>query len=420
MVLFVVGTLTVAIGLSGNQKPPAQPVGELQIESEERNPWTNLRLNNDPGEFRFVIVSDRTGGHRARIFSQAVEQINLLQPEFVLSVGDLIEGYTEKPEQVAREWREFQGYVNKLQMPFFYVPGNHDLANEYMEKAWKEKFGRRYYSFVYRNVLFLILNSDDPPGKAGNISAEQLNFVKQTLVQNPDVRWTIVAIHKPLWSQTNVAKTGWLDVEKLLGERKYSVFAGHIHRYLRFTRNGRNYYQLATTGGASKMRGLPYGEVDHIAWVTMKKDGPVIANLMLDGIYTEEMKKPLTEETGVTIANRKPAQPVRGQVVIDGCPVPGATVVFHLVDPDGKKPKRAGDALTEADGSFQLSTYQANDGAPTGDYLVTIDMYKHPFEPSEGRPANSPVPEKYWKAETTPLKVEVKPGQNEYTFQLIK
>jgi serine/threonine-protein phosphatase CPPED1 len=420
MGLLVVGTLTVAIGLSRSRNPEAQPGGDLQIQSEERNPWTHLRLNNDPSEFRFVIVSDRTGGHRARVFSQAVDQINLLQPEFVLSVGDLIEGYTEKPEQVAKEWREFQGYVNKLQMPFFYVPGNHDLANDFMEKAWKEKFGRRYYSFVYRNVLFLVLNSDDPPGKAGNISAEQLAFVKQTLEQNPDVRWTVVAIHKPLWSQANVAKTGWLDVEKALGERKYTVFAGHIHRYLRFTRNGRYYYQLATTGGGSKMRGLSYGEFDHFAWVTMKKDGPVIANLMLDGIYTEEMKKPMTEETGVVVANRKPAQPVRGQVVIDGCPVPGATVVFHLVEADAKKPKRAGDALTEADGSFQLSTYQANDGAPTGDYIVTIDVFNHPFEPSAGRPAKNPVPEKYWKAETTPLKVEVKPGQNEYTFQLVK
>src|SRR5271168_3524774 len=87
--VLVIGTLAAAIGLS-RQSPP--PVAELQIQVEERNPWTNLRLNNDPAEFRFAIVSDRTGGHRPRIFSQAVEQLNLLQPEFVLSVGDLIKG----------------------------------------------------------------------------------------------------------------------------------------------------------------------------------------------------------------------------------------------------------------------------------------------------------------------------------------
>ena len=163
----VIGTLAAAIGLS--RQPGAASGTDLQIQVEERNPWTNLRLNNEPREFRFAIVSDRTGGHRARIFSQAVEQLNLLQPEFVLSVGDLIEGYTENADRLAAEWKEFQGYVNRLQMPFFYTPGNHDVSNLFQDKAWQEKFGRRWYSFVYRNVLFLILDSDDPPNKGGQV-----------------------------------------------------------------------------------------------------------------------------------------------------------------------------------------------------------------------------------------------------------
>src|SRR5271168_960019 len=137
--VLVIGTLAAAIGLSRQSPPPAS---DLQIQVEDRNPWTNLRFNNDPAEFRFAIVSDRTGGHRARIFSQAVEQINLMQPEFVLSVGDLIEGYNRQPAKLAAQWKEFQGYVNKLQMPFFYAAGNHDLANIVEDGVWKEKFGR--------------------------------------------------------------------------------------------------------------------------------------------------------------------------------------------------------------------------------------------------------------------------------------
>src|SRR5688572_31628455 len=42
---------------------------------------------------------------------RSVEQLNLLQPEFVVSVGDLIEGYSRDKERVAREWKEFQSYV---------------------------------------------------------------------------------------------------------------------------------------------------------------------------------------------------------------------------------------------------------------------------------------------------------------------
>ena len=33
-----------------------------------------------------------------------------------------------------------------------------------MAEAWKEKFGRSHYEFVYRDVLFLSLNSEDVPG----------------------------------------------------------------------------------------------------------------------------------------------------------------------------------------------------------------------------------------------------------------
>src|SRR5439155_20931546 len=121
-----VSLLVGAVALSRGQRAVKT---ELQIDVESRNPWTSLRLNNDPETFHFVVVSDRTGGHRARIFSQAVEQINLLQPAFVLSVGDLIEGYSKDTGRLAAEWKEFQTYAAKLQMPFFYVPGNHDLAN---------------------------------------------------------------------------------------------------------------------------------------------------------------------------------------------------------------------------------------------------------------------------------------------------
>src|SRR5262245_63870550 len=63
-----------AVAFSGGQKPTG---GELDIRVEDRNPWTHLRFNNSPSEFRFAIVSDRTGGHRARLFSQPVDRLNL-------------------------------------------------------------------------------------------------------------------------------------------------------------------------------------------------------------------------------------------------------------------------------------------------------------------------------------------------------
>jgi hypothetical protein len=413
LVLLSLACVAGVLAFSNVQNVPA----DLQIKLEERNPWNHLRLNNDPAEFRFAIVSDRTGGHRAKIFSLAVEQLNLMQPEFVVSVGDLIEGYKQDPAKLGAEWREFQGFVGKLQMPFFYVPGNHDIANITQDRLWQEKFGRRWFHFNYRGVLFLALSSEDPPGvSGGKISEEQLACVKQALDENATARWTLVFLHKPMWVTGDPEKNGWLEVEKLLASRPYTVFAGHVHRYQKFVRNGRSYYQLATTGGGSKLRGTQYGEFDHIVWVTMKQDGPMMANIMLDGIYPEDLRRPETGEPGVLEYNRRPTQVVKGKVYCDGCPVGGAYVVFNLVPAAGQPTARA-DAITEPDGGFTLSTYNAYDGAPAGEYNVTI-VQRKPLYTEYGKPGPNFLPEKYAKADTSGLKATVKSGENEFTLEL--
>ena len=66
------------------------------------------------------------------------------------------------------------------------------------------------------------------------------------------------------------------------------MFAGHVHHYVQFERNGAEYYQLATTGGGSQLRGQSYGEFDHVVWVTMEESGPRIANILLDGVLAAD------------------------------------------------------------------------------------------------------------------------------------
>ena len=46
---------------------------------------------------------------------------------------------------------------------------------------------------------------------------------------------------------------------------------------------------LATTGGSSQLRGPRYGEFDHVTMVTVTNDGPVMANLRLDGILPHDV-----------------------------------------------------------------------------------------------------------------------------------
>jgi hypothetical protein len=72
---------------------------------------------------------------------------------------------------------------------------------------------------------------------------------------------------------------------------------------------------------------------------------------------------------------RKPVYPVRGKVLIDGQPAQGAIVMLHPVDEpdhDPDTPPLRPRAITAGDGSFELSTYTLDGGAPAGEYRVTI------------------------------------------------
>lgn len=406
--LLITIPLGAAVALSSYQRN--SPV--TFFSSEQVNPVSHLRWNESPANFQFAIVSDRTGGHRANIFAQAVHKLNLLQPAFVVSVGDLIEGGKKSDEQYQKEWAEFDGLVGKLAMPFFYVSGNHDAGVKESAKFWDDKLGRRHYHFVYRNVLFLILNSDDPPGSGGAIGVEQAAWAKQVLDANRDVRWTIAVVHRPLWAVNNGAKNGWSKIDTALAGRPYTVFAGHVHRFQKFMRQGSAYYQLATTGGSSVLRGVEQGEFDHITWVTMKSQGPVLAHVALDAIQAENLQPFATDEPGVK-RTMQPLYAVRGQAFFEGAPMAGAVVTLT---PNAKAKKGVtARAIVEADGSFRLTTYKANDGAAAGEYAVTVAWRERL---PGGQLGASLLPARYGKVEQSGLRTTIRQESNELLLEL--
>ncbi|MCE9615997.1 MAG: metallophosphoesterase [Lentisphaerae bacterium] len=291
--------------------------------STDAKPWTHLQFNNDPENFQFAIVADRTGGARPGIFESAVDKLNLLQPEFVITVGDMIEGYTDDETTLHHQWDEFTGFVHRLQMPFFFLPGNHDDVSPVMRRVYRERFGQTYYSFVYRKVLFLALDSQDAdPG----LSPEQVTWALNTLRANPNVRWTLVFMHQPLWvyeeghlhtsrKVINAGQhTGFGDIQAVLASRPHTVFAGHFHQYAKFERQSRNYYILGTTGGQSDLLGPGFGEFDHAVWVTLTTNGPVQANLKLDGILPDDVhtEAHIQLENGLALTATDPFEPALG------------------------------------------------------------------------------------------------------------
>jgi len=293
-----------------------------QASLPKAKPWTSENFKNNPEEFRFAVLGDRTGGSDpGGIFDRAIDQLNLLQPEFVINVGDLVEGYTEDKSKATSQWDEIDGVIKKLEMPFFYVVGNHDMGNDNMRQVWLERRGTTYYHFIYHNVLFLVFNSEDPsnptpkemeektaqykklqqedPAKAQAMlgefmasldayrkpmvmSNQQINYFRKVVADNPNVRWTFAFLHQPDWDNPGQLKA-LHAIEQMLQGRPYTVIAGHLHYYDYTKRNGRDYITMGPVGASWHKNGP--GNVDHILWVTMKKDGPEIAMITLDGIW---------------------------------------------------------------------------------------------------------------------------------------
>jgi hypothetical protein len=261
---------------------------DSSVEAGIRVASTAQPILNDSSIIRFAIMGDRTGGMLPGVFERGVAKVNLMQPEFVISVGDLIDGYTNDPDVWNAQWEEFDSIVDHLDMPFFYVPGNHDISNELLLDEWKRRRGDPYYHFVYKDVLFLVLHTEDGPGVTAGISDQQVAYVQRVLDENTDVRWTFVFKHRPLWQYGNML--GFERMELALEGRNYTVFSGHHHHYYHSRRHGMKHYTLGTTGGGSYLRGWEFGEFEHITWVTLPVEGePVVAHLELDGIHDESI-----------------------------------------------------------------------------------------------------------------------------------
>ncbi len=99
-------------------------------------------------------------------------------------------------------------------------------------------------------------------------------------------------------------------------------------------------------------------------------------------------------------------------------PAGHALIVFHPIhNPDAASAKPS--AVASADGSFQLGTYERGDGAPAGEYRITV---RWPGEVAGPMPDLDLAPDRlrgrYANPHTSELRVRVEEKENVFTFHL--
>jgi hypothetical protein len=112
--------------------------------------------------------------------------------------------------------------------------------------------------------------------------------------------------------------------------------------------------------------------------------------------------------------NRKEVYPVRGRVLFNGKPTARALVTFHPVGESGNDAVHPSGEV-DAQGNFTLTSYTTGDGAPEGEYQVTVVWWLAAKAPGAGDETytRNYLPERYGQVRTSPLRVRVVPGENE-------
>lgn len=226
----------------------------------------------DNETLRFAIIGDRTGSHDLGVWGQVLREAESLRPEFMITVGDMIEGYTEDSTTLVNEWSELHDLVGGLSMPIHFTPGNHDITSPGMLESYLANAGEPYYSFDRRGVhLVVIDNSAGAGGPSLPLSDEQFEWLSNDLAQHEDARATLVFCHKPFFfASLGLGKTHRLH-DLFLAHGVDVVYSGHFHRYFAGEYDGIKYISLGSSGGGITERPDELGY--HFAWVTVDNEG---------------------------------------------------------------------------------------------------------------------------------------------------
>ncbi len=220
-------------------------------------------------------------------FLQAIEKMNSLKPDFVVSGGDLVMDSLNADEKRATTLYDiYIRCTKKFEVPVYNVMGNHEVFGiTAPEKVpidhpdWgKEMFKRRlgdgatYRSFDHQGVHFVLLDSvgieRDEEGPAyhyiGEIGGDQFVWLENDLAGITPGMPVIAVTHIPLfslygqiengplfpWARGSVITDGKPLYQLLTRHNFLGMFQGHIHVNELYEYMGAKYIDTAAVCGA--------------------------------------------------------------------------------------------------------------------------------------------------------------------------
>ena len=94
--------------------------------------------------------------HDVKTFKQAVEQVNALNPDFVIICGDLVQEANDS------SYFDFKNIMKGFQIPCYVASGNHDVGNipnDTTLRYYRETIGKDYYDFEHKEHSFIVTNT---------------------------------------------------------------------------------------------------------------------------------------------------------------------------------------------------------------------------------------------------------------------
>ncbi|MBE3094280.1 MAG: metallophosphoesterase, partial [Actinobacteria bacterium] len=257
--------------------------------------------------FSFTVAGDNRPANnelpQSAVFQEILNSMKHENPSFFVNTGDIINGNTQNPSILERQFSDYIHATSVLALPMYVSPGNHDVANsvsrEFFEKLFLDSGSEFFYSFKFEGINFIILDAYEP-GNWGAVKGQELLWLESVLAKMKDEE-VFIFVHPPVYSVLNPdcitdgskhvafsSKKNQDYIRELF--KKFNVdgvFHGHEHLFNKQNIDGTEYIITGCSGAypyVSKEKGGFY----HFLRIDVKKESWICNVLDSHGNLVEQ------------------------------------------------------------------------------------------------------------------------------------